>query len=299
MNIKFTLTITFLIAFEIAYSQNYTFKVLGAKGSNSVLSGNHWVDLKTGSEINESETVKVGADAYLGLLHSSGRTLELKDPGEYKVKDLEEKLKAGSSTVASKYADFILSNLTNPSSNKNNMAVTGAVERSAEKLAIKVDMPSSARLFGHSALLSWNKVGENKEYVIEFKDLFNDVLLETNTVHSYYRLNIDTPVFQEQRLLIFSVKLKDDNSKHSDDYSIKLLTNQESESIRQSLDSLKSEIGDNSSLDKLIIAAFFEEKDLLLNAENYYQEAIKMSPEVADFKKAYRQFLERNGLAEN
>ncbi len=296
MRIKLSVILIFMIVSGLAYCQSYSFKVLGTNGDNSVLTGNHWVALKTGSVIGPDATVKVGIDAYLGLLHSSGRTLELRTEGEYTVKDLEDKLQAGSGTIASKYADFILSKITNPSTNNNKMSVTGAVERSAEKPAIKAEMPSSAKLFGPTARISWNKAGTNSDYVVEIKDLFNDVLLEKTISQPEYMLNIETPVFKDQKLLIFSVKVKDDDSKHSDDYSIKMLTQQESKPISRSLDSLKSEIGDSTSLDKLIIAAFFEKKDLMLNAATYYQAAIKMSPEVEDFKTVYRQFLERNGL---
>jgi hypothetical protein len=47
----------------------------------------------------------------------------------------------------------------------------------------------------------------------------------------------------------------------------------------------------------LVYASFFEENGLLLDAMTKYEEAIKMSPEVDDFKELYNGFLIKNNLA--
>lgn len=149
-----TTTFIFLLSVSLVLGQDYAFKVLGNKGDNSVKSGGNWVALKTGSVIKSGESVKVGADSYLGLLHSSGRTLELKDAGEYQVADLEKKISASGASVASKYADFVLSKMTSSGGQGNAMAVTGAVERATDDASIKVNLPSSVELFNPEAVIT-------------------------------------------------------------------------------------------------------------------------------------------------
>lgn len=126
--------------------------------------------------------------------------------------------------------------------------------------------------------------------------MFDEVIMETTTNEPSIKLDFNDPKLKDQRLVIFSVKLKDDNSVASGEYGIKKLTNEEAATIKSSYDSLKSEIGDESALSKIIMASFFEENNLIIDAATNYQDAIKMSPDVDDFKNAYKQFLTRNGL---
>ena len=290
-----TTTLILLFSFGLVFGQDYAFKVLGNKGDNQVKQGSNWVTLKTGSTIKDGETLKIGTDSYLGLLHSTGRTLELKEAGEYAVTDLEKKISSGSASVASKYADFVLSKMTN-NGQSNTMAVTGAVERSTDDASIKVNLPSSVDLFNPEAIITWEPVEGNHQYDVVLKNMFDEVIMETTTSDPMIDLNFDDPKLKDQRLVIFSVKLKDDDAKQSGEYGIKKLTKDEAESIKASLDSLKSEIGDETALDKIILASFYEENNLMIDAATNYEYAIKMSPGVDDFKNAYKQFLTRNGL---
>jgi hypothetical protein len=61
---------------------------------------------------------------------------------------------------------------------------------------------------------------------------------------------------------------------------------------------LKAEMPEETALNKIVLASFYEENKLLINAIENYEAAITMEPEVDFFQAAYSQFLERNGLAE-
>jgi hypothetical protein len=297
MKTKFTATIlTLLLSIGFVFGQDYAFKVLGNKGENSVKSGGVTTPLKTGSVIKDGESIKVGADSYLGLVHSSGRSLELKDPGEYAVADLVKKISTGATSVASKYADFVLSKMSGSQGQGNNMAVTGAVERATDDASIKVNLPSSVELYNPEAIITWAPVTGNHDYKIVLKNMFDEVVMETSSHEPSVKIDFSDPKLKDQRLIIFSVKLKDDESVQSGEYGIKKLSKEEAETIKTSLDALKAEIGDDSSLDKIIYASFYEENNLIIDAATNYEYAIKMSPDVEDFQNAYKQFLTRNGL---
>ena len=84
-------------------AQEMAFRVLASKGMNSVDAQN----LRIGSKINANQSIKVGAESYLGLAHKSGKTLEIKEAGTYKVSDLEARFDNASNGVTSKYIDFV------------------------------------------------------------------------------------------------------------------------------------------------------------------------------------------------
>jgi hypothetical protein len=64
--------------------------------------------VKTGASLKASDEHKLSENAYIGLVHKSGKPLELKAAGQYKVADLASKVATGTS-VLNKYTDFILS----------------------------------------------------------------------------------------------------------------------------------------------------------------------------------------------
>ena len=299
MKTKFATTIlTLFLSFGLVFGQDYAFKVLGNEGSNSSNPGGQWTTLKTGSIIKDNETVRVGANSYLGLLHSSGRSIELREAGDYPVADLVKKVSTGTSSIAGKYADFVLSKMASSGSG-NNMAVTGAVERATDDNSIKVNLPSSVELFNPEAIITWGDVEGNHDYKIILKNMFDEVIMETTVTEPMISLNFDDPKLRDQRLVIFNVRLKDDESIQSGEYGIKKLSKEEAETIKNSYETIKSEIGDDTALDKIILASFFEENNLIIDAATNYENAIKLSPDVDDFKNAYKQFLQRNGLGQN
>src|SRR5688500_12496233 len=108
-----SLSVSIVLVFftALAFSQEYSFKVLVNKGKNEMKSGSDWKPVKVGASLKSPDEIKVSENAYLGLIHVSGKPLELKNAGNYKVIDLAAKVGTGTS-VLNKYTDFILSNNT-------------------------------------------------------------------------------------------------------------------------------------------------------------------------------------------
>src|SRR5262245_31834962 len=115
-----------------AQAQDYAFKVLANKGANEYKSGESWQAVKTGASLKPGDELKVSENAYLGLVHVSGKPLELKQAGKYEVTKLAASVNAGTSVLA-KYTDFILSS-NSAEAKKNRLSATGAVHRGEPSL---------------------------------------------------------------------------------------------------------------------------------------------------------------------
>lgn len=291
-----TLTLVLMLLASFAFGQDFTFRVLVNKGENSLYSNGQWSPLRTGTTIQSNEKVKVGAGAYLGLYHTTGRTLELTDAGEFLASDLEKKVNTSETSVAGKYANFVLSKMQGDDGSGHRLSVTGAVERATDDSSLKVMLPSSAELYNPEAVIRWAEVEGSDDYTITLKNMFDEVIMEKKTSENKVKLDFNDPKLANEKLVILSVKLSGDESVQSAEYGIKKLSSDEKMKITESLDALKKEIGDDSALDKLIFAAFFEENNLMIDASTNYEYAIDMSPEVQDFQNAYDQFIQRNGF---
>ncbi|HEY9487803.1 MAG TPA: hypothetical protein VIQ51_05700, partial [Chryseosolibacter sp.] len=87
------------------WAQEYTFKVLISKGQNEIKSRDAWLPVKVGASLRSADALKISQNGYIGLVHVSGRPLEVKEAGEHKVSELAAKIKEGSS-VLNQYTDF-------------------------------------------------------------------------------------------------------------------------------------------------------------------------------------------------
>lgn len=294
-----------LIATHPLQAQDYVFKVLANKGGNSVKVANetsNWEPVRTGATLNSDDELRISENAYIGLVHASGKTIELKDEGSYYVRELAAKLGNSRSSVASKYANFVINKMTsndNEDINKNHrkyLTVTGAVERSVFEAPISLKIPSSVEVLNKEALIRWDDVKDAKTYIFTVKNMYDEVILTKETSETHTLLELTKMPFASEELIIVNVKVKDNDEQYSGNYGIKRLSGVDADPIIKELDQLTASLKEESSLNKLILATFFEENNLLIDAMMNYEQAMKLSPEVEQFRIAYEMFNKRNGL---
>jgi hypothetical protein len=276
------------------YAQ-YAFKVLANKGGNEFKSADVWQPIKTGAVLKETDEIKLVENSYLGLVSSSGKALELKIAGIHKVSQLVASL-GGGTTVLQKYTDFILSS-NSAEAKKNRLSATGAVHRGEVK-PIHLLLPENqhSALFNTTAIISWENTKIAGPYVLTVMNMFDDVLDKIETPETNFIVNFANPKFAGQSALIIQVNSKTDTREISKQHLIKRLSPSEQENIRKSLEAISSEVSEPTALNKLILAGFYEENRLLIDAITSYEEAIKLAPDVPSYQEAFDEFLLRNNI---
>lgn len=293
-NSKLTLVLGFVLVVTMSFGQDYAFKVLANKGANEVKSGDSWQAIKTGASLQSSDEVRLSENAYLGLIHKSGKPLEVKKAGPYKVADLAAQISGGTS-VLNKYTDFILSS-NSAEAKKNRLSATGAVHRGLE--GIKVFLPENqySGVFNQKAIINWEASKGGAPYIVSFKNMFDDELMKTETPENSIEINLNDPKFANESAILVEVKSKSDPSLKSDAHLIKKLSTAEQERVSKALADVKGQVSEETALTKFIMAGFYEENKLYIDAITAYEEAIKMAPDVPSYKEAYEEFLLRNKL---
>ena len=285
------------------FGQGYVFRVLANKGTNQVKrAAGATQPLKTGATLNAGDELIASQGAYIGLMHKTGRTIEVRNPGTTKIVDLEKKLASSKAGVANRYAQFVMNKMNQGDGDVNanyrrNMKATGAVERATSNSAIKVMLPSSIDILNPNAIVRWKGGDEGSTYIVSVKNIFDEQIFNAETQDSSIKINFDDENLANERLVILNVKVKDNEDVKSGDYGIKRMSSEDAQSINENLEILKAEVTDDSPLNKLIYASFYEENGLLLDASTKYEEAIELSPEVDDFQILYDDFLIKNGLS--
>lgn len=289
------LTIVGLFSFLCIQSQDFTFKVLANKGSNEVKSGDAWQAIKAFSSLQPNDELKVTQNGYLGLMHNSGKSLELKQAGNYRVADLAASIsKAGKTSVVSKYTDFILSS-NSAEAKKNRLIATGAVTRDLPG-DINVLLPPSqfGDTFNPLVYIKWEtKVAGPYEVVA--KNMFGDELMKIETPQNAIQINRNDPKFMNEDILI-GVRSKGDKKKTDKSYLLRRLSSERQNLIKKLIAEMGEDIQQETALNKFIMAGFYEENKLFVDAIGAYEEAIKLAPDVPTYKEAYEEYLLRNKL---
>lgn len=274
------------------FSQDYAFKVLVNKGQNVIKVGNEWLPIKVGSSLRSADELKVSQNGYLGLVHASGRPLEVKEPGSHKVVELAAKIKEGSS-VLNKYTDFILS--TNVEK-KNNLTATGAVYRGDNEIKVFLPKSQNSIVFNDEVLIAWSSLPQTTSYVVSFNSMFGDELERLEVPDTIVAINLNGKKFSNEDNILVEVSSKADSQKDSEPMVLKKLSVADKKRIKSELADINEQTKEETALNQLLLASFYESHALLIDASTAYQKAIKLAPSVPQFTTAYEEFLLRNGL---
>ncbi len=298
--IYLSLTVCLLFLGNSLMAQSYIFKVLANKGSNQVkaTSESSWKPVKTGATLSAGDELKVSENAYLGLVHSSGKTVELKKPEIIDINELAASLNSGTSSVTSKYADFVLNKMSeSESARRDNLTATGAVTRATDNSSIKVFMPSSVEVLNPQAVVQWSEMeSSDQTYVVTLKNMFDEVIYSQETADNQMMLDLEDKKISNERLVILNVKVKGDDNVQSGDYGIQRVSGDNAEALQSEMALLSGENTEETSLNHIMLASFYEKNNLMVDALTSYRKAVELSPEVDDFKTMYNDFIERNGL---
>ncbi len=292
-----------LLTIGLAFGQEYTFKVLANKGQNKVKKqSGELVTLKTGALLYDQEEIISSEGAYIGLMHKTGKTTEVRGAGTKKVAELASKINTKKTSAASRYAQFIAAKMAEGegNANRNRTNTTGAVSRAAgEGAMLDVLIPGkSINVYSDEAIVRWRPLkgtAEGTKYTVTIKNIFDDVIYTEETDKNSINLKFDE-IENESGLYIFKVQQTENAEIASDDFGIKKLQVTDKPEVTQGLESLMQELTDDTPLNKLVIGSFYEENGLLLDAFTQYEQAVQSAPDVPDFRQLYDAFLINNNI---
>ena len=296
---------SFILFTGAAFGQGYTFRVLANKGDNKVkkAGSTEAVGLKTGTTLMSGDEIIVGSGSYIGLMHKTGKTTELRAAGTKTVADLEKSIASKKTSATSKYAAYLSQKMNDDGkvSLASRSNATGAVSRALVGGAIPVMVPgANNEVFGEYTIIRWKNpegMEDGTSYIVRVQNIFEEVILENETNENSFELNFnDVP--NETGLYLVTILVKGDESVKSDPpIGIKRKDSGTAE-ITTVYNDLSAELTEETSMNKLVLASFFEENGLLLDALTKYEEAVELSPEISDFQSLYDAFLISNGMDE-
>lgn len=295
---KLSLVVALIFVSSLVFGQDYAFKVMANKGSNEVKSGDTWQPLKTGTSLKATDELKIAPNAYLGLIHSSGKPVEIREAGNVKVADI--KVGAGTSAL-NKYTDFILS--SNAETKKNKLGATGAVER-GDKKAITLLLPAekNSAVLNNIAVINFTTEASGP-YVVTVFNMASEQLTTFETPEKTFQIDLKDAKYKFNKAgdpfsagIMIQVKSKSDSKLDSKEYMIKALPNKDAEDIKKEYATILEENPEETAIKQYTLAGFFEKNKLYIDAITAWEQAIKLAPDVDSYKEQYEEFLLRNAI---
>lgn len=296
------------IFLSFAINAQYAFKVLAAKGANQVLANGAWATIKAGAKINSDQKLKVVNGGYLGLIHSSGKTFEIEESGEFSITSLELQVIKGKAGFGEKYANFVADGMfANNNSAGNNYDRTGSVTRGdGDKTHIIIYAPKIINaLKSKPVTLEWNDCGKGHTYYVSLKNLFNEEVYGDTALTNSFTIDFSVANFPKTtggNYLVEIVSLKDkrytttDRTADQDSeggfkYNIHLFDDTQALSIEQSINPMIKTMDQTSAVDHLVLAMAYEKHNLMVYAVESYSKAQNLAPEVDAYKSQYTEYI--------
>jgi hypothetical protein len=308
--------IFFILGITAIFAAKNEFRVLASKGETFIQKSGKgkWERIYTGGIISSNDKIKLTQGAYIGLVYTNGRTVELKKVGTYSAAKLSKEILALKSTVTEKLANLIVSqmgesvNILEKDNDKNNMTQTGAVERSLDSgiltarqseegvnIRLILTSPIKASLLNPVATFSWHKLPGDISYEFLLCDRFDRPEYSKNIKDTSITLNTYDLKLEDGVYYFWKVTANTTPGIKSDEACFMVLHENERANLNDTLKMLNEELGyEVTAASRLVLAIFYERYDLINEADVSYREAIQLAPGVDDYKKVYSNFLKRH-----
>ena len=281
-----------LLNSPLCAQNTYIFKVLGVSGNVKKHSPAGDTPLTAGTKLSADETILIDGNGYCGLMHSTGKGLEVRKPGSYPITDLNKSFSSSTkgSKVSDRYVNYVMGQLTKEEAedinqnHRKHMEVTGSVERASTNYRIKMVALSSNEIQPKAYTLTWNSPSKDVEYLLEVHNLFNESIFTAKTKENSAAVDF-SPLFSKHgKNLIVSVKVVGHPEIKSKDYTFKQATDVSTADL-----GLSSE---KTPASAMVNGMICEENNLYMDALAFYKEA-SAEQDVPEYKNAYDNLLKR------
>ncbi|MBK9249084.1 MAG: hypothetical protein IPM69_13455 [Ignavibacteria bacterium] len=304
-------------------AQAPTCRVMTARNASVSSDGNDWKSLRCGLQLQASDKIKVEAGGLAILVHSSGKTIEVKSAGTFIVSSLAGQTQSGKG-VAGKFAGYVMDELTKANKKdsyfQQNMQFTGATSKmsnSTNKLCL--DSPNFTNIVGRKVTLAWkfcNEVpkfddptgsqekdesdsqagaeSQKKTVVLTITDSLDKVIREETLDATTF--SMDVSALEKGKLYKWNVHLKSKPRINLSDNSFRILQDNEAKQIEAESTTIRKELGEGSAWSDIVTASYYEQNKLYGMAIAKYKASIKRDPSVQEYQQLYAKCLEQVGM---
>ena len=290
--LAFALTIAVMLPVLAMAQGDEIYKVIACKGKITLERTKKPVNV--GSGLNSTDQLRLEGPVYLGLVHKSGKAVELRTQGIVNVKDLPAP-KTGSGM--DKLVGFVVNSVKGAEEGKN--IKSASVEMSLNVNKLRLISPRTTKTIDDEMNFTWNGSVDGKpaNYLFTITDANQNVRFKKELTETQLAVNLKSLNLEKDRCYYWSVTQTNAQVSSIESYCLYLVNDAETASLSGQLQTLRQEqSAQPTALDKLMLGAFYEQNGLTYRAMTAYKDAAAMGGDVEIFSDSYREFLRRTGV---
>lgn len=143
----------------------------------------------------------------------------------------------------------------------------------------------------------WEAPKSGGPYVVTLLDFYEEEIMKFETPETSVKIDLADPKLATRPNFLVQVSSKADSKAKSEGIAVKRLAAADQEKIKKAYAEIAGEVKEETPISKYMLAGFYEQHGLLIDALTAYEEAVKMAPDIDSFAEAKNEFLYRNKLA--
>ncbi|MEL7147760.1 MAG: hypothetical protein AAFO69_15415, partial [Bacteroidota bacterium] len=139
---------------------------------------------------------------------------------------------------------------------------------------------------------------DGRTFKVVIKDIFDVEIFKAETEKPSLQLDLGK-IKNESTLYLVTITTIEENEVaplKSIEYAIERYNYEDNPGLKEEIDQVKSEVDTESSMGRLVLASFYEEKGMLLEAMREFETIVRENPEILSFQDMYGEFLAKNGM---
>jgi hypothetical protein len=314
------LTLLVLAMAVPAFAASSPFTVLAYHGKIDLMKkGNKKGEkLTKKNKIDKEDKIVLGSDSYLGLAHKSGLTLEITKAGTYTVVSLNKKIenKKKSGGLASKLTDLVVSelgeadDLLENNDYKLDMSTSGTVQRGIvisdndenmgavnsldQEGYLVTKLPRKTNLLNSKITFYWASLPEASKYQFNIFDRFEEQIFEAEVGDTILTPDLSKLELDHDAYYIWNVVVANKPEIKTDDRIFMILSKDKEKAVLDDVKLIEDEYAmQYSPIGNMIMARYFESKELFLDAKVKYEKALVLSQNAISIQNMYSEFMMR------
>ncbi|MCX6250189.1 MAG: hypothetical protein NTX61_05495 [Bacteroidetes bacterium] len=287
---KILLTGIFILLFcGFTFSQCNSFKVFHYSGKVYASHTNKKQPVVL-DQVIKGGSVSLETSAQLIMFDSTGKPVVLDQKGNYSFRQLQTKCAESDNSITAKYFHFIWSCMYEEKK-KNRNTPNASVTREENLLMIfPID---GSLIIADSVTFLWNRRPGITEYYITILDPSGKTITASTVTDTIFTWFPETGKLVSGKMYHWSVSVDRYPPVDPVRYSFSLAGNTQKKSYSAELNKFRKLLNYTPAINSLLLAGFYEQKNLFGEAYNSYHKALVASPGDSVIRKVVNDFMKR------
>ncbi len=292
LKISFVALVTLFFVSYHSLANDDTYKVIIKNGNIKFISeDDKQKELFPGNNLSLNDTLIIQKESYLCFANSKGNIIECSKEGKFTVGDLVVKNKSTKNNLISKYAQYLFEAIKEGTSDKDKFKL------GLEREIFNIDkvcpfLPRNCKISNGDIKFIWFSKPGAKEYIFKLKNNFSEVLKTITTADTSLILTAKELELNPSECYHWTIMVSGQDLTLSDESYFCLLSEIENDEVMLQVNEIKSTMeSENSTLEDMLLAKFYESKKMFLDAYDCYLRLIRTNSENQEINNLYKDFL--------